>query len=305
MATNSKQRTGPIAVAPTITDMSMRNRKMPNSQAEVLLKEMGGEDPDVDDVRDTLLNTKHTTKEEAQVKGGDNEEKGMSTMLIIVFALMVIALVALIVWMVMKQNEEKSEEEEMKNRLHPHPRNQMAYAGYQQGMPPEMQRRVSQQQPTMPPNAMPPRPLQQPIMPPRPLQPQPNAMQSSTTQSHARQEDQQMQNDMFAQQQSRQQALAEHQRTVATQQRNAGSVVNSGVADTKDNKEDKEDPKYVRKESAAELLKKTEKLLGEDEPLTNEDKQMLGVFSEESKDRENTVKSKDEDENDDVDFDDD
>lgn len=132
-----------MAVAPTLTDPSMRNEKsgrMPSSQQ--ILEELGEANTEM---RKTIFNDQQTKTLEEQ---SANEKQGMSTLLIIVFALIVIALVALIVWMVVKQNEPKTEPEvELRERLRPHPRNGMPQMPPQmQQMPPHMQQQMMQQQ---------------------------------------------------------------------------------------------------------------------------------------------------------------
>lgn len=112
-----------MKVSPNVTDPSMKAPDV--SESETMLKEMGGNTSEDDDLHKTILDSKKKTKEEQSAA----PETSINKMLILVFALIVIALIALVVWMVMKQNESQRQEEEMaKARMQPHRRNNMPYS---------------------------------------------------------------------------------------------------------------------------------------------------------------------------------
>lgn len=110
-----------MKVSPTITDPMM---KAPVEEpTEAMLKEMGAESTEFDDLRKTVLEPKDKKTKEEQISA---PETSVNKMLILVFALIVIALIALVVWMVMRQNEAEKQEEAMtRARLQPHKRNNM------------------------------------------------------------------------------------------------------------------------------------------------------------------------------------
>jgi hypothetical protein len=250
-----------IQVKPDVTDPSMRNRRLPKNDTEALLHEMGEDTPDADDVRNTILGGKNKTKEEQNPTNETTETKGMSTLLIVVFALIVIALVALIVWMVVRQNETKDDENEIRTLLHPHPRNMMTTAGYRQGVPPEMmnQRRMAAIQHAT---------QQAPIKQQSPITNAIIAQQQSVknAKTTTEEEREQREENLVAQQQSRQieNAVKSNPETknVADNQQN-------------DQKNDQKNDTYD------DLVKKTNALMNEDGELLESDRCMLNSFDQE------------------------
>ncbi len=237
-----------VIVAPRITDKTMQNQRM-KTPADAMLKEMGYDEEEENTRANIIDNKQQKTAEEQTVKASE----GTSTVLIVVFALLVIALVALIVWMVLKQSEDRSEEEEVHARLRPHPRNTIP-PGYQRLPPGHVafgQQPAGQLPHGQPPAGQPPH-GQRPAGQPAPTQPTHRVRPPQDAEIvDPKQIEQELHNAQQADQAARLAKVEE--KTPAP-----------------------------RKESAQELLKRTEAILEEDTEMSPEDKSMLASAASEN-----------------------